>query len=280
MNTSFLNEHRCQCGKLLLKGIFFDGTLEIKCRRCGKINKIGTLKLTDDAKHYLLIINEQGILTNVSDSACKILEYSYEELKGKHFTLINPAMPTEINKKFLGPLSVLKDDNFFEFDTVHQSKSGKKIPVSIFIKLYQLTDKEKCGLLSVSLKNAKVAGDDKTFGKKPLNILDYGCDYYFSMDKNWIAESMSPSVETLFGFSPEAVIGSSYLDFLPEETKDKTKQTFASFSADCQPFRIVNVGGKDAQGKPVMSEQYFTPNFDDNGKFVGYRVLGWVIKEP
>jgi len=278
MNTMFLNEHRCKCGKLLLKGVFFDGTLEIKCKRCGGINKIGTLKLTDDAAHYLLIINDQGIITNVSDSACKILGYSYEELKGKNFTLINPTMPKEICQKFIGPLSVLKEDNFFELDTVHQSKSGKIIPVSVLIKLYQSTDEEKCGLLSVSLKNVKVAGDDKTFGKKTLNFLEHSCDYYFSMDKNWIAESMSPSVETLFGFHPEAVIGKNYLDFLPEETKEKTKQTFASFSANCQPFRIVNVGGNDAQGKPVMSEQYFTPNFNDNGKFVGYRVLGWVIK--
>jgi len=68
------------------------------------------------------------------------------------------------------------------------------------------------------------------------------------------------------------------IELVREEIKEKTRQIFENFSANCQPFRIVNVGGNDAQGKPVMSEQYFTPNFDDAGKFIGYRVLGWVIK--
>ena len=103
MNTLRLHEHRCVCGKLLLKGIFFDGSLEIKCKRCGVINTIGTIKLADDATHYLLIINGHGDIINVSDSACRILGYTYDEFISKHFTEINPTMPKEIGKKFFGP---------------------------------------------------------------------------------------------------------------------------------------------------------------------------------
>ena len=110
-------------------------------------------------------------------------------------------------------------------------------------------------------------------------FLDNACDYYFCMDKNWTAESMSPSVEKLFGFPQEAVIGKNYFDFLPKKMKEKTRKTFEHFSVDGKPFRIVNVGGNDSHGKPVMSEQFFTPNFNDTGEFTGYRVLGWVIKQ-
>lgn len=86
MDTLFLSEQRCQCGKLLLKGVFFDAALEIKCKKCGRMNIIGSIKLTDDKFHYLLILNEKGIVTNVSDSACCVLGYTYSELIKKPFT--------------------------------------------------------------------------------------------------------------------------------------------------------------------------------------------------
>ncbi len=33
-----LEEYRCRCGKLLFKGHFLAGEIEIKCKRCGKIS--------------------------------------------------------------------------------------------------------------------------------------------------------------------------------------------------------------------------------------------------
>lgn len=34
------HEYHCDCGKLLCKGEIFDGEIQIKCRRCGKIKRI------------------------------------------------------------------------------------------------------------------------------------------------------------------------------------------------------------------------------------------------
>lgn len=39
-----LQEHRCQCGRLLGK---FNGQAEIKCPKCGKMNAIGVEKLAN-----------------------------------------------------------------------------------------------------------------------------------------------------------------------------------------------------------------------------------------
>jgi phage FluMu protein Com len=35
--TKPLMEYRCTCGKLLFKSPYFEGAVEIKCRRCGRI---------------------------------------------------------------------------------------------------------------------------------------------------------------------------------------------------------------------------------------------------
>ncbi|MDD5738509.1 MAG: PAS domain S-box protein [Candidatus Pacebacteria bacterium] len=275
MNILFLDEHRCKCGKLLLKGIFFDGTLEIKCKRCGEINKIGNIKLVDDATHYLLVTNRDGTIVNGSEAACYILGYSRSELIGKHFTQINPTMPKEIGEKFFGPESVLNENNYFQIDTFHQSKSGKKIPVTVFLKLYQPAVKEKYLLVIAEPKNIE---SKKNFLKKDVpEFLDCACDFYFNIDENGVVECISPSVKKLFGFCEETIIGKDYFSIAPPETADERRKVFGYFSVNGQPYRVSHDIGIDGDGKIVHNELYFTPQFDDGGKFSGYRVLGWVI---
>ena len=69
MDKIFLDEHRCACNKLLFKGSLFDGVLEIKCTRCGKINKIGGLKLLNGVRSYSLVTDNI-----IHDSEQKIQE--------------------------------------------------------------------------------------------------------------------------------------------------------------------------------------------------------------
>jgi len=278
MDKLFLNEHRCTCGKLLFKGVFFDGALEIKCLRCGEINKIGLIRLADDATHYLLIINDHGIIVNASDSACRILGYAPHELIGKSFTQVNTTMPKYIGSKFFGPESALDEDNYFQLDTFHQSKGGKRLPVTVRLKLYRPTGKEEYVLVSAELKNA-VPGK-KISGKKSLDFLDNACDFYFCIDKNGIGQCVSQSVEKLFGFPPDAVIGKNYFDYLPAGIQAESIKTFKHFSANGAPFRVEHGIGVDIRGNPIDTELYFTPKFDDSGKYIGYRVLGWVTKKP
>jgi phage FluMu protein Com len=38
MDNSFFKEYRCDCGKLLFKGSLAVAVVEIKCKRCGKVN--------------------------------------------------------------------------------------------------------------------------------------------------------------------------------------------------------------------------------------------------
>ena len=273
MDTLFLNEQRCACGKLLLKGIFFDGTLEIKCKKCGAINKIGSIKLADDDNHYLLIINDKGIIVNVSTSACKILGYTHEELIGLHFTKINTTAPKNINDKFFGSESILNEDNYFQLDTFHQSKSGNKIPVSVHLKLYQPSGKEKLLLASVELINNK-----NLINNTDSKFINNACDFYLDIDKNGIIERMSKIVKEFLGFSQDEIIGKNYFDLIPDEIKNESKKTYEYFLDKEQPYRVISDSKKDKNNKIIYDEIYFTPNYNDMGKLVGYRVLIWVKK--
>jgi len=48
-----LNEYRCDCGKLLFRGILSFSVIEIKCKRCGKIHLFYDKKIVD--KFFSLI---------------------------------------------------------------------------------------------------------------------------------------------------------------------------------------------------------------------------------
>lgn len=275
MDTLFLNEQRCACGKLLLKGIFFDGTLEIKCKHCGTINKIGSIKLADDSNHYLLIINEKGSIINASSSSCKILGYSHEELIGKHFTEINPSLPKDLMERFFGVESILNEDNHFQFDTINRTKGGVDISVTVFFRLYKPTSNEKHILLSVEVKDF-INDHKKTSEKSDLNFSDNACNFYFDIDKIGNIEYASPLVKKFLGFSQEAIVGKNYFDLILNEDREESKKIFKHFSTKEQPYRVVHSIKKDVNNNTIDDEIYFTPNYNDKGIFIGYRLLVWV----
>ncbi|MFA5841236.1 MAG: Com family DNA-binding transcriptional regulator [Candidatus Paceibacterota bacterium] len=145
MNNIFLNEQRCNCGKLLLKGIFLDATLEIKCKKCGAMNRV---------------------------------------------------------------------DNF-----------------------------------------------------------------YFDIDKEGIIKYISPSVEKVYKFPQEIVFGKNYFECAPIGDRAECKKNFKYFSENEKAYRMKDTACLSTNGETIFSELFFTPNFNEAGKFVGYRVVAWVTKK-
>lgn len=232
-------------------------------------------QITDDA-HYVLIIDGQGIIANANDSACRILGYTRDELVGQYFTLFNPNISKEVGEKFFGPDSVLSEDNYFKLDTNHKSKDGRNIPITACYKLYKPNKRERYLLILAELK--KTTDNEKVFVKDKIEFLENACDFYFDIDKDGIIEYVSLSVERLSGFSQEEVIGQNYFDFIPVEKRGKDRETFEYFALNGQPYRVTHDITIDKKGRVMNGELYFTSRLDDYGKFVGYRVIGWMEK--
>jgi PAS domain S-box-containing protein len=270
MDSLSLSEYRCGCGKLLLKGIFFDGVLEIKCKKCGKINKIGKLKHKKDSSHYLIVLNEEGVIINSNDIVSLVLGYKKEELVGKKLTLINPTFPEEILDNFFGKDSVLTEENYFQIDTVHKTKEGENIPVTSNLKLFEPSEKEKYILIKVNKKNSE---KENEFGSDKKFIKNF-CDFYFDIDSSGVIEHISPSIEKIFGFSTKEVLGKKYFDFILNDKKLENTETFNYFSSRELPFRIFCNGLVKETEQKVSSELFFTLKINSNGSFNGYSVLG------
>lgn len=277
MHTLFLNEHRCTCGKLLLKGYFFDGVLEIKCDWCGAINRIGSIKVADDPRHYLLIVNKDGCIVNASSSAFHILGYTRDELIGKPITLVDPTAMKELAQKFLGPHSVLCDNNYFILEREHRLKNGRMIPVTIFFKLYHF-DEKNIYLLSSARVNNSTNNDEKKFKMHEKEISDEACDFYFDIDRNGNYLYVSPPMKDLFGFYQEKLLGKNYFDCLTANIKAEAQKKFAYYAAYEQTYQTKDSIQVAAEGRIIHRDLYFTANYNDLGKFTGYRVFGWIDK--
>jgi PAS domain S-box-containing protein len=257
-----------------LKGIFFDATLEIKCKKCGIINKIGHIKIPDQKSNYGLIINKAGNITNVTQTACDVLGYSYDELVGKHFTQINNTLSNEIGQKFFGPDSVLSENNYLRFDTFHLAKNGKLIPITVDLKLYKPNEKDRYVFVLANLKN--INKDINDIKDPDSAFVCNACDFHFDIDNKGTLIYLSSSIKGIFNFTDEARIGKSYFDFVPEHKKQEAINTFQFFSVKKQPYRASGQLGFTTKGRILNIELYFTPNFNDYGEFIGYRVLGWL----
>jgi phage FluMu protein Com len=274
MNTLSLDEHRCKCGKLLLKGVFFDGTVEIKCKRCGIINSVGYSKSTDDDKNYLLIFGNNDTVINASDSACRVLDYARHELIGKHFTQINPVITEEAGRKYF---SALNEDNYFRLDTIQRSKNGKSIPIIAYLKLHQSVVDERNILFYAKLKSDEC--QQSLTKEKESEQLGIACDFCFDVDEKGVILQAVESCEKLLGIGWRDSLTKNFLDINLDDSTQRKKETFKHFSASKLPFREVHVVEKDNRDNRICTELYFTPMFSDTGKFFGYTILGWIVKE-
>lgn len=57
-----LREYRCDCGRLLFRGLLFVSFIEIKCKRCSAIAEFKGLDVSDDGyTEYDLLLERKGV---------------------------------------------------------------------------------------------------------------------------------------------------------------------------------------------------------------------------
>ncbi len=105
-----LHNYYCACGKLLCKGEIFDGEIQIKCKRCGKIQKI------EDA------VLVPGVMKNNKVNADELWDFAWTYIKTVVDTLREPFL---ILDKDLRVLSANR--TFYIFYKVEQKDTEGKL---------------------------------------------------------------------------------------------------------------------------------------------------------
>lgn len=260
----------------MLKGVFFDGILEVKCKRCSKINKIGMLKFADDRDKYSLILDSSGVILNISDSAGRLLGYISDELIGKYFSHICPEIPIELSTKLFGPGGNLNQESNFQLDTVQISNKGEKTPISLVLKYFQSLSGGKHIFVMVKIKNEAEGDLEKVDNENKFSSSI--CDFFFRVDRNGRGIAASLSIEKFFGLAPNGAVGKYFFSYIAPENRTEAEEKFKHFSSLEQAYRTVCSLGVRADVRQVPVELFFAPNYDDSAVYIGYSIMGWILK--
>jgi len=109
MNKS--QDYHCACGKLLCKGEIFDGEIQMKCKRCGKIQMIEDFKM----------VKKKNENTKVVD-ADELWEFAWTYIKTVVNTLREPFLILDADLKVLSA-----NKTFYSFFKVIPEETAGKL---------------------------------------------------------------------------------------------------------------------------------------------------------
>jgi PAS domain S-box-containing protein len=125
-----LEDYRCECGKLLLRGLILTGEIEVKCRYCKRVEVIRGLtgSLSSDLR-YVLFLDEKGIIIRASSSAEKHLGITQSELAGTHISDHMVMLESSFYKTMWEELTEYGTTGLFK--TLQRSSDKSLAPITI-----------------------------------------------------------------------------------------------------------------------------------------------------
>ncbi|MBD2301533.1 PAS domain S-box protein [Nostoc sp. FACHB-190] len=103
------------------------------------------------------------------------------------------------------------------------------------------------------------------------NLVESSYDVIWEVDLNCVYTYVSPKIQDILGYEPEAVLGKTPLDFMPAELHETLAPGFQAIFASPQPFKCLENIQVHQDGHLVWLETSGVPVFDTDGKFIGYR---------
>jgi PAS domain S-box-containing protein len=215
----------------------------------------------------LNIIKENGIPGNfidVNNVGIDRLGFSRQE-----FLSITPADIVAPDKRSEMPKNALKlsENGHVEFEIIHQTKNGKRIPVEVNNHLFKLNGKKVSLAISRDISQRKKV--EKELMKSELkyrNIFENVQDIFYQTDNNGIIIEISPSVERYSKYKPSELIGKSVetLYANPEDRKPLLKRI--KENGEAVDYEIV-LKTKDDRLLYVSSNSHF--RYDSSQRVIG-----------
>jgi PAS domain S-box-containing protein len=273
MESLFLHDYRCGCGKLLFKGALLMCRVEIKCKRCGAINVMeGMSSCLGGEGCYTMLMGKNADILNVSESATKILGYSREELLTMRAYDIGPLLPRETYGRLWNTMRSGKES--FVLETVQRKKNGETMPVKLRVRFSKLGDME-C-VFAIADSSRGVAQNVAARDSEPSSLVDYNCDLRAEVSARGIYTYMGAKSADLLGYASGEVLGRTIFEFCFPREADIRRREFAMLATAEQPFRILNDRVLHKDGRAVTFDTYFVPRYGEHGGFIGYGTMGWL----
>lgn len=233
--SSLLFEYRCDCGQLLFKGLLFDSTLEIKCRRCKKILGLKENPLAQNPeKSYVILYDHKGDVVGTSASSHKILGYTQDDLLTKNIRDISLFIKDNLQyKKLLHKVKKVGIEPLI-VETFHRKKSGEIVSIRARIKLQIVQNKAYAVVFHEIVKRDNAF----TYYPEPLSDKIVPCKYVSEMNTDNLFTYVSTGFSDLLQREQIDMIGKSLFEFCPSRESSRLKRDFALMLEHQRSFRI------------------------------------------
>lgn len=240
-----------------------------------------TLRLTqysvDHAGESIYWLTSDARLVYVNETACRKLGYSYAEL------LTLTAADIDINFP-VGQWDYywqkVKEDKSIKLETMHKTKTGDLIPVSINCNVVSSEGVEYLCCFVTDMSEIKEKERKLQEAKDRFQTLtEQTSDWIWELDTTGKYTYASPRVEPILGYKAEEMIGKNFLDTMPDWQAKKCKRSFEYCVEKHLPIESLHNENIRKDGKKVILETSALPFFDKDNNLLGFRGIDRDITE-
>lgn len=111
-SSPHLIEYRCNCGKLLFKGLIYISTVEIKCKRCG-VTRVFRGSSCESTHSFMLVVDNGGRVVDACDGIM-LFELSRQYVVGKFLSDILPLVRDAHYQRIINTEPILKSGGNYQ----------------------------------------------------------------------------------------------------------------------------------------------------------------------
>lgn len=190
-----------------------------------------TLRLTqfsvDHAVEGFFWISPEAKILRVNDAACRMLEYSRDELMAMTIPDIDPTLPPEV---WLAYWRELKQKESLTFESKHWSKTGRVLDTEVTFKYLQYEGKEyNCAIMRDIGERRRAEAALRASEERYRSLYDDTPTMYFTLAMDGTVRSVNRFGAEQLGYQAEELIGHSVLGVFHEQDRE----TAAANLAEC-----------------------------------------------
>ncbi len=232
-------------------------------------------RIFQNSPDAMWIINEDGVIVDVNESACKLFRCNKSWLVGNRphrIAYYPPNVPEK--EKIDEEQSIVKraaKGEVINFEHWHNCGDGSKILAQVHLRTLQL-DEEKLILVSFRdiTRQKKLEDELRESERRFSELLSTISHLIWETDREGRYTYVSEQYEEALGYKPKEMLGKTIFDFLLPEEADQIRTEFLQYMTAGIPFSdLVNWRTYKGGGKICFLTNGI-PIFKDN-KLIGYR---------
>ena len=206
-------------------------------------------------------LDQDGRFVNASDSLCRLLGYTREELMSRKVTDINPNFPMDRWREHWEEVRRLK---MLTFITEHRTKSGQLLPVKMHRCFVQVAGEE---LLWAHALYADEQELHSILTGNLVNLVEQCHDAIITFGLDGTIQNWNASAGRIFGYSSAEMIGSHISRLAPPDLQEEPRRLIEGL-LEGEPANAVETIRRHKDGRLIEVSIRHTPLHDNGGNIV------------